>query len=836
MISRILHLIAVIFIFSVQAFCQSDCSIKDLKVVKSDCDVNKKFSVTINFVYTNPGQHGFKIQGNGKVYGTFTTLPVVIHDLNADCTTPYEFVVRDIDFPECSQSIELGKVCCPTASTCHQQIINFSSGECNNSGTYKINFDVLHYGDKGLGFDLKVNGVFHSFHKYSELPLKNIEVTGSGSSDDKIVVCENDNPHCCDSLSYPSPCECNFYDISTQVAECNATDMTYYYRLNFKHGTVSDSFYVAGSNSNSTKYAYNKLPVLVGPIKFGEKPDLLIADKKEILCFEGLELEPIHACLTCELSNLQYYVLPCIGEQMYIALKFKAVNPGVKGFTIRGSGIVYGQNYSYNDSIHYIGPFIPNCGLNYEFVIVDNANINCKTQINLTEKLCCKACDISIPSIEPYCTNDLKGIFLNFTSSLSEADSFKITINNVVVGTFKKTTDPLKIKYPFVNGSNNFVIIQSKFHPDCIVKKEFKWTCEQMPCNFELLGYELTECTADGQFKIQLKFNPVGTHGSGFYAKINDQLFGPLTYGQAIYTLGPINKACNGLRIQLKDAQNELCNFVVEKELKKCCDEPKPCEIKLESIETICFDNKVIGLKIVAPGIEGNGYKLLVDGVEVGLYKYVNFPVLVNITPRAEGKFVIKIIDIQDATCFKIFEPTLNCNNCSIQNIAAKAIDCKEEKVKFGITFDAINAYSDSVVIWVNGVKLGKFHKNQQPIATEFLPKGITYKIRIFDASKELCNTVVEIKEFDCSTATEDYKNDKIAISSTQGYIHFNNLFENQSYDISLYTIDGKTIQSKHHITNSKTYSLQHNSLSSQLVIVKIEIEGKVVSRLLFIE
>jgi hypothetical protein len=835
MISRILTTFSLIFV-SFAGFSQVNCAIKNLKVETSDCNAEQKFKVTISFDYANPGTKGFKIQGNGTIYGTFTTQPVVIDGLPGNCSTPYEFVVKDVEFPECSSSINIGKVCCQTNNaSCKVKIINSTQGECNADGKYNLGFDLLHYDDNGLGFDLWVNGAYHSFHKYSELPLKNILVKSSGNDYETILVCENDNNKCCDSLEYVSPCKCNISDIRTQIAECSKEDSTYYYRLNFVHQNTSDSFYVAGVSPVATVHAYNKLPLLVGPIAFGDSLDILVADKNQNLCFQGIETKPVYECVSCNLGDIKYSILPCIGEKIYVKLQFKATNPGVKGFTIRGNGVVYGTNYSYSDGEYYVGPIVPNCEQNYEFVIFDNANEACHTQLNLTEKLCCKSCEISFVGFEPFCTATENGIYLKFNSTAAPSDSFKIAINGNAVGVFKKTTDPLRLVYPFVNGKSYTIEIIAAGDKNCFLKKEITYECgNSLPCAFSDVKYDLSECTADGQFKLILFFKNGGTHSAKFNVKVNAQSFGPFVYGQASYAIGPINKICEGLRLELRDAEDETCKIVIEKELKKCCEDPAPCNINLKAIETVCFDNKVIGLKLLVPGIEGNAYKLYVDGVEIGLQKYANFPVLVNVTPRAEGKFAIKIIDVADPTCFKIFEPTLNCENCVISDIKAKAIECTSETVKFGITFNSINNYGDSVIVVVNGARVGTYSKNIPMVTTPFYPKGITYKVRIFDAKKELCNGLLEFKEFDCASAIDENDIDKIKIYSSNQAVVFDNLESSKKYKLSLFTIDGRMIQNQL-VENASSQKMMVN-LPSQLVIAKVESGQGIESKLVMIQ
>ncbi|MFZ1298235.1 MAG: T9SS type A sorting domain-containing protein [Saprospiraceae bacterium] len=92
---------------------RKQCSIRDLRINKSDCDENKNFYVTINFRYSGTSSC-FKVRGNGVNYGTFnyTQLPIRIGPLKGDCKTVYEFVVSDCENEACKASKSIGRVCC----------------------------------------------------------------------------------------------------------------------------------------------------------------------------------------------------------------------------------------------------------------------------------------------------------------------------------------------------------------------------------------------------------------------------------------------------------------------------------------------------------------------------------------------------------------------------------------------------------------------------------------------------------------------------------------------------------------------------------------------------
>lgn len=89
------------------------CEIKELKILKTDCNPSNNFYVIINFKYFNTST-SFKVKGNGTNYGTFnySQLPIKIGPLKGDCLKQYEFIVYDCEMETCKASKNIGKVCC----------------------------------------------------------------------------------------------------------------------------------------------------------------------------------------------------------------------------------------------------------------------------------------------------------------------------------------------------------------------------------------------------------------------------------------------------------------------------------------------------------------------------------------------------------------------------------------------------------------------------------------------------------------------------------------------------------------------------------------------------
>ncbi len=290
--------------------------------------------------------------------------------------------------------------------------------------------------------------------------------------------------------------------------------------------------------------------------------------------------------------------------------------------------------------------------------------------------------------------------------------------------------------------------------------------------------------------------------------------------------------ACNGVRIVLKDAFNENCRLVIEKEIQKCCEEE--CEIAPGSPEAICFEGKIIGLQMVVKGKSGNKYNAYADGVLLGSFNYSTTPVLFNLTPRNDGKITLKFIDVNDNTCFLVKEYFINCENCGINNLSAKPVDCSETSFKFEIDFDVVNPISDSFYVFVNNVRLGRYADNQLPVVSPaYDPRAdVVYVIKVFDASNEACRSIIEIPFIECEQTATDNIVKSFNLYSSGGNLYLSNEGLPINSTAVIYGVDGRLIQPAQNLVQgeNKLYEVT----SSSMLIVSIMTDTGISTRLIF--
>ncbi|NNE25750.1 MAG: T9SS type A sorting domain-containing protein, partial [Saprospiraceae bacterium] len=158
--------------------------------------------VDIWFDSENEGESGFTIRGNGMVYDTFEYGQefYTVGPIEADCETTYEFIVTDLEHPDCSAFFFFADPpCCEEEACAVEGVID--GAECIDD-VYLIDFNLEYEGTNGVGFDVYINDFFHSFQSYENLPIV-LEVNKNEfPSPFNITACENDNPDCCSTILF----------------------------------------------------------------------------------------------------------------------------------------------------------------------------------------------------------------------------------------------------------------------------------------------------------------------------------------------------------------------------------------------------------------------------------------------------------------------------------------------------------------------------------------------------------------------------------------------------------------------------------------------------------
>ena len=239
-------------------YCDDVCHIYDLEANVSDCNDEGQFYVTLNFEHSGGSNEGFKVVGNGNVYGFFDygELPISIGPLETDLEV-LEFVVKDLMHPGCQDYVSLHTPDCSPQNECFIADLVVDLHPCLNNGTFYVSLDFFHENTSGY-FTVHGNGINYGTFSYDDLPLLVGPLVGNGSTPFEFVVSDLHHPDCHDAVEVgPVDCgtsgDCELYNLLADPGSCYNDD-TYNLWINFEVNNPSNNFYDIFLNGEHLSY------------------------------------------------------------------------------------------------------------------------------------------------------------------------------------------------------------------------------------------------------------------------------------------------------------------------------------------------------------------------------------------------------------------------------------------------------------------------------------------------------------------------------------------------------------------------------------------------------
>jgi len=204
-----------------------DCHISNVvaDIISSSC-TNGTFAITLDFNYSNVGNDGFAVLGNGMNYGTFlySDLPIIIDGLAGNGTSIYEFVVQDINSGSaCHSWTEVQAPDCGAAADCTIQNLIVEPYNCNDDGLYSIDID-FDYTGTSTHFTLMANGFMIGTYSYNDLYLSIPNFALGDMEVVTITISDSDNNACTTSYTFTSPDCSGLVDVGLRMALQGAQD------------------------------------------------------------------------------------------------------------------------------------------------------------------------------------------------------------------------------------------------------------------------------------------------------------------------------------------------------------------------------------------------------------------------------------------------------------------------------------------------------------------------------------------------------------------------------------------------------------------------------------
>ncbi len=749
------------------------CEIGEVIVEAHPCTPNGIFFVDLDFDYENTSD-SFTVVGNGTDYGTFSydDLYLTLGPLDGDGSTVYEFIVKDQDNPDCSNFAEIGPINCNSAS-CGFEDFEIYNIECevDDDGNalyyFKLNFEPVNTDD--LGFDLFIDGEFFAFYEYDDLP---VWVEGV-ESDDLVIevkICDNDNPDCCsDAIFWQLPScdddDCELDDLEVYIGDCNNAGQ-FEIKIDFEYENVSDSFIVFGNGMIYDTYAYDDLPVFVGPFDGDDQTvyEVIIKDQDNPDCQISEEFGPVDCDNgVCGFEDFEIYNIECEVDDdgnalYYFKLNFEPVNTDDLGFDLFIDGEFFAF-YEYDD-LPVWGEGVESDDLVIEVKICDNDNPNCCSDvINWQLPICDDddECAISDFEAETFCDGDVPYVTFSFESE-NTSDSFVVISCNTI------TTLPF--------GQNSYTIELTGLDLSCAVGGFIPFGIydqQQMTDCFDLTFIEVPDCDSDvcsisnlevtpldcidGEFEVELDFDFENT--SGNFAVIgNGTFYGIFSYDDLPVTVGTFEGDDQTIyELGVYDVANTDCAAWTEFGPVAC----EECLLSELEYDITCEnDTAFIEFSFEYEGTSDSF--LVISCFPLGTFAYGQGSYTVPVSPElidCVGDLIIPFT-IYDQTnnnsCFLAeFIEVPDCSACSIHDLVVEPYDCEDGEFYADLDFEHYNTGNFGFLVFVNDEVFGPFEYDELPIPLGPFPAdGTDYDFLVLDLEDPFCFGYFELGEVEC--------------------------------------------------------------------------------------
>ena len=758
-----------IFVPGVTCPGMEECDLSNLSILKLECNLDNQFNVKINFNHTNTGTT-FKIQGNGNNYGTFNyaDLPVIIGPFNGLVTSNYEFVVKDIETPDCNISGVISAPYCQSGE-CDISNITYNLTDCNGEGNYWIHFNFDHQNTSDSFYLYSANALVGTY-AYSNLPITVYGIAGNGVGHGFLFK-DKANTGCAEDVFVPGQdCngngECDLSELVITKLECNANNQ-FNVKINFDHVNTSGLFTVQGNGNQYGTFSYANLPIILGPFNGNSSGDyeFVVKDAENPNCnIDGFITGPY--CENnneCHLYDVAYNLSDCDNNgkfSIYLSLSYQNTSDSFKLYIENE----YHGTFAYTDMPVQINGLNGN-GQVLHYWFKDAANPDCKVLKEITSPNCngqneCNLSNLNILKLE--CNNDGQfNVKINFDHENTSLH-FTVQGNGQSYGTFSYADLPIIIG-PFngnINTSYEFVI-KDLDQPGCKISGFITGPyCNNGECQITSVAYETSNCDDAGNFKVYFNLQYQNASDSFNVYQANNEL-GTFAYADLPISFGPFPGNGETLVFFFKDFENPNCAKAKEVHTPDCSNSEE-CDLsELSILKLECNNDGQFNVKInFAHENTGTHFTVKGNGQNYGTFSYNDLPVIVgplNGNVNMVYEFIVR--DTENEACFiedTIHGPYCDQENCHVFDISYNLGNCNPEGYyKIYLNFQHENT-SNQFKLYVDNVFKGIYTYASLPIEVgPFLGNGEAHTYLIKDAENGDCKTTRAINGPQCIEQNE---------------------------------------------------------------------------------
>jgi hypothetical protein len=758
-----------------EACCQTfvlpaiDCSPNNCEFFNITADpecVNGNFVVHLDFEIDNPASDSFTVNGNSLNYGTFgyNELPILLGPLNGGSILNWEFIIRDKTLPTCVGVAVLGQFNCPPP--CDILTLEANALECNGDDAFALEVDVEIEGEGDTGYSIFSESHYYGTYNYDNLPLviPDFEVNNFV---DQVTVCDNENPGCCSSILFEALlCNgCLIYNLEADALPCN-DEGEFFISINFDYQNVSDlGFSITGNGNNYGNYAYEEVPILLGPFP-GDGSQFLefvITDLVNDFCFDATEIGVLPCDSICELSNLEVETGECTGNGTYILqVDFDHSGALGNGFDLYINGEFY-DFFDYDELPLTLLEF-PSNGPGLDTISVcDNDNNDCCTLLVFEAPDCeCSIYETTVQNLA--CTSDSTfAISVEFfTENLPGGNFVDVFLDGLFIGFYNIENLPLIIENIPEGDGTAILTICANDAADCCDNVLIElMDCLDAECTIWDLFAEQGNCSSDSTYLLDIVFNHINLPSDSVNISANNHFIGTFFVTPDFIRIEnfPVYEEST-TTITVCATGNDDCCDTYTFETPDC--DPTDCDIRdLIAVPGDCLTDSTYSLVIeyISENIPGDSVIVTANGNVIDTFVDPEGHIVIEHFPWFDGDIaVLTVCSFAHPDCCDSYEFEIpNCpgGECNIFDLLVEVGDCLSDSTYLLVLdFQFEDLPTDSVVISTNEETLGTYLVNEGHIVIDDFPlyQSNHTAVHVCAQGAPDCCDVVEFETPICNT------------------------------------------------------------------------------------
>jgi hypothetical protein len=733
----------------------NDCEIYNLTATTSDCATGE-FEVTFDFDYENVGPT-FSIIRSGTVYGPFGygDLPITLGPFDGDGETAYNFLIRDALDSGCTSTTVVGPINCP--ETCGFLGMQARPLICQSDSTYqlRLNFIPVAVGDNG--FSVYAQGDFIGSYGYNQIPVTIENFPLSGDFFDQVVVCDNSDPLCCDTLEFQSlACYgCLIYNLTAEPTVCDSNDQ-FRITIDFDFWNVSDDgFQLGGNGMIFGQYSYNDVPVELGPFDGDSMTfhEFVVIDLGGGFCLAGVEMGIVDC--DCGFEDISVEIQECTGNGFYsLLLDFTPIEVTNESFDLYAGDEFIGF-YQYANLPLVIEHF-PQSGNGVDVItICDNDNHTCCATLEFVGLDCsCEIQELEATALECDTTMTF-GLVIDFTWD-GNVESFTVYMGDEEVGLVLGANLPDTLYGLTSPGGNETITVCANEISDCCTSIEIEAPqCGEEPCGIFDLNVEVSACNPVTQkFAITVDFEWTG-EVSLFDIFLDGEQIGFVPGVNLPVIIDGLESDGGGGLIQVCANDMPDCCAMLEVQLPQC---PEPCDITELFVEVFDCDTMTSTFAILLDFDWTGGaqtFNLFFGGDFVGIINGADLPDTITGLTSLGGGELVRVCAIGNPDCcgqIEVQAPLCGEEPCSISELSVEFSECDSTSETFALYIDFEHTgESEFFDVFLSGEYIAFIHVSDLPdTITGLTSEGGVEVVRVCANDDPECCSSLEVVAPQC--------------------------------------------------------------------------------------